>query len=94
MCVFLIDSDETANATLKDIVKGLAMAGIAARLQFPVAANVDVADKIVIRFAADACVASAADNMDVNVLPALTRLRGNAAVKRQAWSQLRALLRR
>lgn len=93
MRVFFIESVETENMALKDIVKGLSIAGISAHMRDPGAANGEAADAVVIRFVADATVAAAAADRNASVLPALAYLRGNPAAKRQAWSQLRALMR-
>lgn len=93
MRVVVVESDDAANATLKDIVKGLAIIGIAVRLRGSSGADAGESDKIVIRFAAVADATSATGNGNMRVLPALANLRGNAVAKRQAWSQLRTLLR-
>lgn len=89
----IIDSDGAATETLSYIVKGLAIVGISARLNGRDATAAALADAVVIRFGAARTTAS--PNADTALsLPPLSELRGNAAAKRQAWSQIRALLRR
>ncbi len=89
----IVESDESANALLKDIVKSLAMAGLTSRLRGAGGMVAPEADVTVIRFGATDATASP-DGGAATLLPTLTDLRGNAAAKRSAWSQLRALLRR
>ncbi|MFZ2235966.1 MAG: hypothetical protein WBP11_15875 [Dokdonella sp.] len=87
----IIDSDEPANTTLKDIMKGLCIAGISAHLRGKDATAAPSADAIVIRFGA-ADITALPDQGTANVLPTLADLRSNASAKRQAWSLLRAML--
>ncbi len=89
----IIDSDDTANATLEDIVKGLAIVGISARFHGGGATAAALADTVVLRFGAVGMAAPSSDDTAL-LLPPINALRGNAAAKRQVWSQMRALLRR
>ncbi len=88
----IIDSDDAANTTLKDIMKGLAIVGISAHLRGRDAPGVPSADPVVFRFGA-VDMTTSPDDSSATLLPPLAELRGNAAAKRQAWSQMRALMR-
>ncbi|MEO6077023.1 MAG: hypothetical protein ABIP56_09480 [Dokdonella sp.] len=89
----IIDSGESATAILSFVVKGLAIVGISARLHGLDASSAGSADAVVIRFGA-AGMATSPNADNALALPPLAELCGNAAAKRQAWSQMRALLRR
>lgn len=87
-----IDSDETASSMLKDIFRGLGIAGISARWRDEDSSFMRSADSVIIRFGTVEA-SQSHDHGKVTSLPTLADMRGNASAKRQAWSQLRTLLR-